>query len=761
MPEDYDHPSGTGAGSNADADRDDRPSVNSNPETARNSAADSSTEFQQPTRTGSSADADTARTSGSESTTRMSSGQLPQTPQDSQARPAEAPDAPTRPVSTAGAGSESPTERTQSISPVPASAADFAGAFPEGDNERTQSLSRVPAAEPTATHNQTATWSTGGSFGSAGSNPPPPSDPPGGRPPGGGGQQPPGGGNNRGNLVRAGVIAGIVVTVLVVLYAVDIAVSSGKVPRGTVVADVEIGGMDQRAAERTLRNQLSPELSQPVTIKVGDTVERIDPDQAGLRMNWPATVHRAGTQPWSPITRLTSLFTSREVAPVSQGDRTQVRKELERVKPKLDREPAEGTIRFEGTQPVAVDPVTGRSVDLAAATDTVVKRWASKGPVQVPFTEQQVSTTTDGVRKALKDVAQPAVAGPVTVRGEGKDAILGPEAIAKFVKFEPDGEGGLKSSLDMPAAIAAAEPQLAPTMRPGIDAQIALEGGKPSVKPSTDGRGIDWNKSFERLPEVLKQRNDRNVQATYRHEPPKLTTDQANQLGIREVVSEFESGGFDPNSGVNIRRVAEQVNGAIVKPGDMFSLNGHTGPRGLPQGYVESGIIQDGRPQKSVGGGISQFATTIYNASYFAGMQDVEHKEHSYYISRYPQGREATVFQAPDGKSVIDVKFKNVSQHGIMITTEWTPSSIKIKFWGTKQFEVGSETSPQSEPMPPQVKSVPPGEPCTPSTGKPGFTVFDTRTVKDLATGKVTKEKPSKTEYDPHPSITCGPPPPA
>ena len=57
------------------------------------------------------------------------------------------------------------------------------------------------------------------------------------------------------------------------------------------------------------------------------------------------------------------------------------------------------------------------------------------------------------------------------------------------------------------------------------------------------------------------------------------------------MVGEFTTGGFAEASGVNIRKTAEIVNGAMVAPGDTFSLNGYTGPRGAAQGFVESGII--------------------------------------------------------------------------------------------------------------------------------------------------------------------------
>ena len=77
-------------------------------------------------------------------------------------------------------------------------------------------------------------------------------------------------------------------------------------------------------------------------------------------------------------------------------------------------------------------------------------------------------------------------------------------------------------------------------------------------------------------------------------------------------------------------------------------------------------MIEGGHLAKAVGGGISQFATTMFNAVFFAGLQDVHHKTHSFYISRYPAGREATVF---DG--LIDLAWKNDTDTGIYVQTQW------------------------------------------------------------------------------------------
>lgn len=621
----------------------------------------------------------------------------------------------------------------------------------EGDTERTQPVEAVRAAD--ASSGATARWSDSASWSDSGGPQPP---------------EPPvaadlGSGDER-SRPRAAVVAavsvGIAVGLLTLLYVTDLAFGSGKVPRGTVVAGIAVGGLDRTAAERTLRDQLTPRLHEPVALQAGPARAQIVPDQAGLGVDFAATVDQSGSQPLNPFTRLTSLFATHDVEPVTRSDGARTAAAVDDATRTLQGAPTEGTIRFDGAKPIVVEPVAGRTVDTAGTVTALINQWSLAKPIDVPVSEHPVETTSDGVHRALKEIAEPAVSAPVVLHGDHKDAVLRPEVVASALRFEPDGQGGLRWHVDNSAVAAAVQPQLAETLRPGQDAKIAIENGAPVVHPSTDGRGVDWDKTLTRLPDVLKAGTNRDITVLYVPVPPKFTTEQANGLGIREVVSQFTTGGFEPASGVNIRRVAEQVNGAVVKPGETFSLNGYTGPRGVPQGYVESGIIDNGRPARAIGGGISQFATTLFNADYFAGMRDVQHKEHSFYITRYPAGRDATVFEGDNGSSIIDVKFKNNSNAGVLIDTQWTPSSITVRFWSTKQYDVTSDTSPRSDPTPPPTVDVPPGQPCEPAAGTPGFTIYDTRTVRVLSTGQVSKEPPRKVVYDPEPVVRCPAPPP-
>jgi vancomycin resistance protein YoaR len=206
-------------------------------------------------------------------------------------------------------------------------------------------------------------------------------------------------------------------------------------------------------------------------------------------------------------------------------------------------------------------------------------------------------------------------------------------------------------------------------------------------------------------------------------------------------------------SATNIRVIAEKVNGALVKPGETFSLNTFTGTRGTAQGYVPANVIEGGRLAKAVGGGISQFATTMFNAVFFAGLEDVHHKPHSFYISRYPAGREATVF---DG--LIDLAWKNDTNTGIYVQTEWVSGgSITVTFWGTKHVDVESVSSDRRNVTEPASQDKPDDGTCIPQSGAEGFDITVTRVFKDANAGAEIRRENFTTHYIPEAIVHCVP----
>ena len=583
----------------------------------------------------------------------------------------------------------------------------------------------------------------------------------------------PAGGRRRPLLIGAAVVG-----LLAVLYVGDLILSSTDVPRGVTVAGVEIGGMSRPEAEAALRGQLAGRTAGPVTLQAGESTATLDPAAAGLELDVEGTIARAGEQPFNPWTRVSSLFTSRDVPPVTRVNAFALGRALDGARPQLDRPTTEGNIRFDGVEPVAVPAVPGQVVDGNTAGQAVVEHWLDPAPVVLPVVATPVSVTPEGIQTAIDRVARPAVAGPVTVVGDAKNATVTSRAITTFLRFAPDGRGGLTPTIDEPAAIAAVEPQLSTTETEPKDATLQFTGTQATVVPAVVGRTVDWPRTFSGMVEALGRPADRPapplftppptapgvepaqppaqdgraVNAVYTTTQPRVTTESLQALGPAEMIGEFTTRGFKPDSGQNIRRVAEIVNGAVIAPNSTFSLNSYTGPRNASNGFVDAGIIDDGAPGRGMAGGTSQFATTLYNASYFAGLRNVEHKEHSYWISRYPAGREATVFEGS-----IDLRQANDGPTPIYIRTQWTPSSITVQLYGIKRYEVTSEPGPRTNVTPPQVRDQGGNPTCTPGPGSEGFTITDTRVLRNVQTGEVRRE-PRTVRYEPQPTITCNGP---
>ena len=193
--------------------------------------------------------------------------------------------------------------------------------------------------------------------------------------------------------------------------------------------------------------------------------------------------------------------------------------------------------------------------------------------------------------------------------------------------------------------------------------------------------------SSERILDALRSGAD-EVELTPRDDPDVRGVAWAESLGIREIIGEFTTN-YVPNESrvTNIQRIAQITQGVVIEPGQMFSVNEYVGLRTEANGFVEAGVIQDGVFQTSVGGGISQYATTLFNAAFFAGLDFGEYQSHSIYISRYPYGREATVsFPHPD------LQIINNTPYGVLLWPTADHDSITVKLFSTR-WVTGEQTA--------------------------------------------------------------------
>jgi len=130
----------------------------------------------------------------------------------------------------------------------------------------------------------------------------------------------------------------------------------------------------------------------------------------------------------------------------------------------------------------------------------------------------------------------------------------------------------------------------------------------------------------------------------------------------------------------NIQRMARDVDGYVVMPGETFSIDDVVGPRTSSGGYVPAPYLINGQGACcAVGGGVSQFGTTIFNAAFWGGFQIDDHQPHSGWISRYPLGIEATLVYRS-----INFEFTNDTVTPVYIETSFTSSSITVDLWGNQ-----------------------------------------------------------------------------
>jgi len=218
---------------------------------------------------------------------------------------------------------------------------------------------------------------------------------------------------------------------------------------------------------------------------------------------------------------------------------------------------------------------------------------------------------------------------------------------------------------------------------------------------------------------------------------------------VLERVSTFTTS-FTPGEdrNINIILVARRVDGAVVGPGETFSLNGYTGPRGYAEGYVDAPVILYGRLVNAVGGGISQFTATLFNAAYYAGLENVFHKPHSYYISRYPPVIESTIFYP-----TLDLRFRNDTDRRILIDTSTTRDSVTVTLWGTKEFDVSTKWGPRRDVTHPRTVRVSDRD-CIPTDGVDGF-VQDAWRIFERSGVEVRRERFSW-RYRAEPRFICG-----
>ncbi|NGO78374.1 hypothetical protein G6045_22320 [Streptomyces sp. YC504] len=551
--------------------------------------------------------------------------------------------------------------------------------------------------------------------------------------------------------------AGGAVVVLGGLYVAGLVSEGSGIPEGTTVEGVDLGGLSTSQARERLEQERGKAWAAPQPVRIGEETAELDPAEAGLSVDTAATVERANDTSSNPVTVIAGLFgdSDRPVDPVVRVDEARTKDALAALAKKYDREERDGAVAFKAGKPDVTEPRSGIALDTGRSLKTLRSAYPAEDAVRLPVDETEPKVTEAEVARAVKEFATPAVSGPVTLTVGDSELKLTPATLGRHLSLEPDDQGKLTGKLDAEGLLK--DPEVSRPLNKAIgapvNAQLRLDGEKVVVAADgKPGRKVDA-KSLQAavFPLLTKTGGARTATVATETVQPELTAQSVKELGIKEQVSTFTvEFPTAPYRTINIGRAAELINGSLVLPGKEWSFNRTVGERTAENGFTDGTMILNGRYYSAPGGGVSAVATTMFNAMFFAGVKPVEYGAHSFYIERYPEGREATV-----AWGTLDLRWLNDSGHAIYVQATATDHSITIAFLGTKKYdEVKSIKGPRTNVTEPK-KIEGKGDKCEPQTPYEGFDVAVERVlVKD---GQEAGRQTFRTHYTPRDEITCEP----
>ncbi|WP_278236785.1 VanW family protein [Isoptericola sp. AK164] len=549
--------------------------------------------------------------------------------------------------------------------------------------------------------------------------------------------------------VLLGALAGVVV--LAGLYVGAQWLVADSVPKGTTVAGVDIGGLPTAEAVTALDEGLGPRAAEPVTVRAGESTSTIDPAEAGLSLDSAGTVEDLTGFTLDPSRLLEHLVGGDEVPPVVGVDRPTLRTAVGGVAQSLATEPVDGTVRFADGEAVATEAAAGTQVVQDAADDAIVSAWlVTDGPVDLP-TEPVEPTIDQADTDAALAEAEEVVSGPVTVEVDTQNPELPARVLARSTSFVPQ-DGALVAQFDGDRLTSAIVERTNDLLREPNDAHFEFSGGEPVIVGGEAGTTLDPEQVAYAVGGAALSPG-RATQVELVEEDPEDTRASLEELGVQEVVSEFSTPlTSEPVRTRNLVRGAELVNGTLVRPDETFSLIDTLSPIEVSNGYFAAGVVSNGVHVDAVGGGLSQMATTSYNAGFFAGFDDVEHRQHSYWFSRYPAGREATIYVG-----AIDMKFRNDTPYGALLQSYVSGGRLHVKIWSTEYYDVETSDSGRQEVEPVSEVDMSSSPDCEPYPGgQPGFAITVYRKV--YLDGDLVKDESDFWRYKPDDAVTCTPP---
>jgi vancomycin resistance protein YoaR len=534
--------------------------------------------------------------------------------------------------------------------------------------------------------------------------------------------------------------------------------SADRLASGVRVAGVEVSGLSVPDAKQKLEARAASVAAIPVTFTAGSKAWRIAARDLDVAVDWNATLDDAQAagnwpQPFRGLKRIELRLFGADVDPTANAFDAGVAYKVKQIAAATDRLPRSASIALDGLTPHVVQSGTGLRIDREAASETIVDTLAgfSRKPVALPVVTAEPAVTADDLQPVLAQV-RTALSAPVRFGWAGTRWSVQPDELAKLLRLPADGR--TKLEIGGPYAETYFERLSAAVGSQPRNASFAVNANRSvRVVPAREGRVLDVAATAKALLAAALSTDRRNAGLVIVEKPATFTTEKAKSLRVTRELSRYSTYyAGDADRITNLKRAVQILNGTRIAPGAEFSFNAVVGQRTEARGFRPAPVIVGGEYEVGVGGGVSQVATTTFNAAWEAGLKITQRTAHALYIARYPAGRDATV-NYPD----VDLKFRNDTDEWLVVEAFPTRTGISVGILGGPTGRrVVSDSGDLEVAGPPRIKRVPDpglfkGEKVIEDYGEPARDITVRRIVYE--NGKVLYDESWYTFYRSEPRI--------
>jgi vancomycin resistance protein YoaR len=512
---------------------------------------------------------------------------------------------------------------------------------------------------------------------------------------------------------RAAAAAVVVAALLVLAIVVDAGLSYNRVHVGVSIAGIDVGRLTHEEAAAKLTAQVQRAAKKPITLTNGTKDWPVLASDIGTTIDVSGSVQKAATIGRGDnivdnlFDRFGLYFSPRNVGLSGTVDSMLLDTTISDVAKKLDRPPVNAGVTVKGSEVTVVEGTDGLVVDQAALRGSLKSLLFSlhstelRVPMKVLAPAIQAANTSAAVAQV-----KTMVGDSVRLKLDDQSWTLSLEKVAAAIEFRTEGQGDasrLVPYLSAKKLSAFLKNVGTAAHKESRSATWQTDGQTASLVPARTGRTLDTEATAAALTEAALKTSDRVTTARVKESQPAVTTEKAKAMGIVTAIGSYTTE-FSGSAGRlhNVARAGQLISGTLLAPGEEFDFNTIVGARTEAHGFQTAPAIIAGKLEDTLGGGICQVSTTLFNAVFFAGLDVTARTNHSIYISHYPKGRDATVsWGGPE------FRFRNDTANWIMIKAASGARSLTFVLYGTSAHrKVTYTTSDFYGITPPTVKRV-------------------------------------------------------